>query len=241
MNLSPESSTDKARLSVRYGHRLKPRRDESLLAGARGTLSNLKDSLDIAREFYYGFRSLRNIGPCVTVFGSARFQEDHSYYQLARATACELGQCGYTIMTGGGPGIMEAANRGARDAGVLSVGCNIELPMEQHPNPYLDLWTEFNHFFVRKVMLVKYSSAFVVLPGGFGTMDEVFETLTLIQTAKIKRFPLVVMGTDYWRHLRDFIQSAMIAEDTILPEDMDPILITDEVSEAVAFIEQACK
>ncbi len=224
--------------SLHYGRRLRPEVDESLLSGAKGWIRNLRDCAEIAHEFYYGFSRLRKIGPCVTVFGSARFQPDHTYYQLAQNTACRLGQQGYSIMTGGGPGIMEAANRGARDAGVLSVGCNIELPHEQHPNPYLDIWTEFNHFFVRKVMLVKYSSAFVVLPGGFGTMDEVFETLTLIQTAKIKRFPLVVMGTEYWQHLRTFINNAMIADNMILPEDIDPILITDDIEEAVTFIER---
>lgn len=230
---------DRSKVTTDYGRRLRPFQDESLLSGAKSTVKNIRDCTRIAQEFYYGFRQLRRIGPCVTVFGSARFNEDHAYYQLAQTTARQLGEQGYSIMTGGGPGIMEAANRGAKEAGVLSVGCNIELPREQHPNPYLDIWTEFNHFFVRKVMLVKYSSAFVVLPGGFGTMDEVFETLTLIQTAKIKRFPLVVMGTEYWQHLRNFIDNAMIAEDTILPEDMDPILITDDVNEAVAFIERS--
>jgi uncharacterized protein (TIGR00730 family) len=224
---------------VGYGRRLRPYQDESLLSGTKSTLKNVRDCIRIAQEFYYGFRQLRRIGPCVTVFGSARFDEHHPYYQLAQEVAQQLGGQGFSIMTGGGPGIMEAANRGAREAGVLSVGCNIELPKEQRPNPYLDIWTEFNHFFVRKVMLVKYSSAFVVLPGGFGTMDEVFETLTLIQTAKIKRFPLVVMGTQYWQHLRSFIDKAMIEEDTILPEDMDAILITDDVAEAVSFIRSA--
>ncbi len=219
-----------------YGRRLRPFQDESLLSGAKSSVKNLRDCLRIAQEFYYGFRKLRRVGPCVTVFGSARFRENHVYYQLAQTTSRELGELGYSIMSGGGPGIMEAANRGAKEAGVLSIGCNIELPREQHPNPYLDIWTEFNHFFVRKVMLVKYSSAFVVLPGGFGTMDEVFETLTLIQTAKIKRFPLVMMGTEYWQHLRTFIDKAMIAEDTILPADLDTILITDDVAEAIAFI-----
>ncbi|MGH1370926.1 MAG: TIGR00730 family Rossman fold protein [Cellvibrionaceae bacterium] len=227
---------ESAAVSRDYGRRLRPFQDESLLSGAKSSVKNIRDCIRIAQEFYYGFRKLRRIGPCVTVFGSARFNEDHPYYQLAQTTSRELGQLGYSIMSGGGPGIMEAANRGAKEAGVLSVGCNIELPHEQQPNPYLDIWTEFNHFFVRKVMLVKYSSAFVVLPGGFGTMDEVFETLTLIQTAKIKRFPLVVMGTEYWQHLRSFIDKAMIAEDTILPEDLDTILITDDVSEAIRFI-----
>ncbi|WP_206020049.1 TIGR00730 family Rossman fold protein [Pseudomaricurvus alkylphenolicus] len=219
-----------------HRRRLQPRWDQALLEGAQGSLQDLLNCWRISREFYYGFSRLRRIGPCITVFGSARFEEHHPYYQLARNVARHLGETGFAIMTGGGPGIMEAANRGARDADVLSVGCNIELPMEQKPNPYLDIWTEFNHFFVRKVMLVKYSSAFVVLPGGFGTLDEVFETLTLIQTAKIKRFPLVVVGVDYWKHLRDFIDGAMLAQHTISEQDLDSVLITDDCQQAVEFI-----
>src|SRR5262249_45288353 len=145
-------------------------------------------------EFMRGFRSLHFLGPCVTVFGSARFKDGHPYYELGRTVGAGLARAGFTVMTGGGPGIMEAANRGAKDAGGFSVGCNIELPQEQRPNPYLDRWITFRHFFVRKVMLVKYSYAFVALPGGFGTLDEVFETATLIQTRKIQEFPLVLMG-----------------------------------------------
>ncbi len=226
--------------SLEYGRRLRPSRDESLLEGAKSVWKNIWDCLCLAQEFYYGFSRLRKIGSCVTVFGSARFSEEHTYYKQAQEISRRLGELGFAIMTGGGPGIMEAANRGAREAGVLSVGCNIELPMEQEPNPYVDLWTEFNHFFVRKVMLVKYSKAFVIMPGGFGTMDEVFETLTLIQTAKIKRFPLVVMGVDYWQHLQVFINQAMLAEDTILPEDFDAVLVTDDIEEALCFITGYC-
>ncbi len=224
-----------------YGRRLKPYRDLSLLGGSKGWLKSVCDCWLIASEFYYGFRTLRGVDPCVTVFGSARFDENHRYYQLAREVSRQLGDRGFAIMTGGGPGIMEAANRGARDAGALSVGCNIELPHEQKPNPYLDVWTEFNHFFVRKVMLVKYSRAFVVLPGGFGTMDEVFETLTLIQNAKIHRFPLVLMGEAYWHHLQTFLDETMLAENTISADDLDLMLVTDDPSEAVAFIHHFCK
>jgi uncharacterized protein (TIGR00730 family) len=164
--------------------------DRQLLSGRLAGPTELKRALHIFREFLMGFRRLRGIGPCVTVFGSARFEEDHRYYRMGMEVGEKIARAGYAVMTGGGPGIMEAANRGARNAGGKSVGCNIKLPQEQDPNPYLDTFIEFDHFFVRKVMLVKYSWAFVVLPGGFGTMDEIFETLTLIQTEKMKSFPV---------------------------------------------------
>lgn len=187
-------------------------------------------------EFIRGFRQLHFIGPCVTVFGSARFNEDHQYYNLARETGAALARAGYAVMTGGGPGIMEAANRGAREAGGLSLGCNIELPMEQFPNPYLDRFVDFNYFFVRKVMLVKYSNAFIVLPGGFGTMDEVFETLVLIQTKKIERFPIIIMGKEFWDHMQIFIDNALIANQTIDAIDTDLLQYTDDPNEAVDLI-----
>jgi uncharacterized protein (TIGR00730 family) len=186
----------------------------------------------IAREFFYGFRRLHFVGPCVTVFGSARFGEDHRYYALARALGRRLAEDGFTVMTGGGPGIMEAANRGAQEAGGRSIGCNIELPHEQRPNPYLDDFITFRYFFVRKVMLVKYSYAFVALPGGFGTLDEVFETATLIQTGKIQEFPLVLMGTDYWRPVLDFLHDRMVPAGTIASDDFARILTTDSPAEA---------
>ncbi|RMF20349.1 MAG: TIGR00730 family Rossman fold protein, partial [Deltaproteobacteria bacterium] len=170
------------------------------------------------------------------VFGSARFDEDHRYYQLARSVGAALAREGFTVMTGGGPGVMEAANRGAREAGGRSVGCNIELPREQKPNPYLDRWVTMHYFFVRKVMLVKYSYAFVVLPGGFGTLDEVFETATLMQTGKIADFPIVLMGTDYWTPLLEFLRSRSIGERTIAPEDLSLLECTDSVDEAIAII-----
>ena len=169
----------------------------------------------------------------MTVFGSARFPEDHRYYAMAREVGRRLGRAGFTVLTGGGPGIMEAANRGAREVGAQSLGVNIILPHEQRPNPYVDRWVELRYFFVRKVMLVKYSYAFVVLPGGFGTMDEIFECATLIQTGKIQGFPLVVMGTDYWKPLSDFICHGMVQEKTILPADCERILFTDSVDEAI--------
>ncbi len=190
----------------------------------------------IAREFFYGFRKLHFVGPCITVFGSARFKEDHPYYDLAVEVGAALSSLGFTVMTGGGPGIMEAANRGAREAGGKSIGCNIVLPFEQRPNPYLDLMLEFRYFFVRKVMLVKYSYGFVVLPGGVGTMDELFEALTLIQTGKIKDFPVVLMGVDYYRPLLEFLQD-MVSAGTISPKDLNLVKITDSVEEALQHIE----
>ncbi|GMV80465.1 MAG: cytokinin riboside 5'-monophosphate phosphoribohydrolase [Planctomycetota bacterium] len=190
----------------------------------------------IGWEFIRGFRALHFVGPCVTVFGSARFKEDHRYYGLAREVGSQLAHAGFTVMTGGGPGIMEAANRGAKDAGGPSIGCNIKLPHEQAPNPYLDRMIEFHYFFVRKVMLVKYSYAFVVLPGGFGTLDEIFETLTLMQTDKIEEFPVVLMGVDYWAPLLDFIRGRMIEEGTISPDDPDRLHVTDDPAQALLYI-----
>ena len=187
----------------------------------------------VGADFLRGIRGLHFVGPCVTVFGSARFKEDHRYYAMAREVGKRLGRAGFTVMTGGGPGIMEAANRGARDVAAPSIGCNIILPQEQKPNPYVDRWIEFRYFFVRKVMLVKYSYAFVVLPGGFGTMDEIFECATLIQTGKIRDFPLILMGTDYWQPLQEFICHRMVGEGTILPADCERLLFTDSVDEAM--------
>jgi uncharacterized protein (TIGR00730 family) len=183
-----------------------------------------------------GFRSLHFVGPCVTVFGSARFHDDHAYYALARELGARLAAVGFTVMTGGGPGIMEAANRGAKEAGGYSVGCNIELPQEQKPNAYLDRWITFRHFFVRKLMLVKYSYAFVALPGGFGTLDEIFETATLIQTHKIKHFPLVLMGESFWAPLLSFMRDTLVARATIDAIDYQRILVTDSAEEAVSQI-----
>ena len=210
--------------------------ERRFLAGPLSRFGELMRALRIFGEFIKGFRALHFLPPCVTVFGSARFPADHPHYQLARRVSAELSKQGFTIMTGGGPGIMEAANRGARDAGGLSVGCNIMLPHEQQPNPYLDRFVEFKYFFVRKVMLVKYSYAFVVLPGGFGTMDELFEAATLIQTKKIDDFPLVLMGVDYWRPLLAFLRESMVVHGTIDPKDLDRIFVTDDVGAAVAHV-----
>jgi uncharacterized protein (TIGR00730 family) len=195
--------------------------EKLLLSGRRSRERDLESAVKFFLEFLRGFESFDFDRPCVTVFGSARFPEGDPHYQLARAVGRELARGGFAVMTGGGPGIMEAANRGAREAGGLSIGCNIRLPHEQKPNPYLDRFIEFEHFFVRKVMLVKYSSAFVIMPGGFGTLDEAFEVITLIQTNKLDRFPIVIMGGDFWERMREFIRRTMLDEGTIEAFDLD--------------------
>jgi len=205
------------------------------LQGPQPRRFELGRAIKVFGEMIRGFRKLHFVGPCVTVFGSARFDEHHRYYRMAREVGRRLADTGFTVMTGGGPGVMEAANRGAKDAGGRSIGCNIVLPREQKPNPYLDTWIEFEHFFVRKLMLVKYSYAFVVLPGGFGTLDELFEVLTLIQTGKVEDFPVALMGRDYWRPLLDQLR-VMSAEHTIDPPDLDKLVVGDSPGEAVGAI-----
>jgi len=186
---------------------------------------------------FRGIRAFHFLGPCVTVFGSARFPEGHPHYELAREMGRRAARAGFTVMTGGGPGIMEAANRGAREVGGRSVGCNIVLPKEQQHNRFLDRWVTFRYFFVRKVMLVKYSYAFVVMPGGFGTLDEVFETVTLIQTGKIQNFPIVLMGVDYWSGLSELLER-MVVEGTIDPADVRRLVFTDSPDEAMRVIDE---
>ncbi len=211
--------------------------EKKFLEGHQNRAEELESAVRYFLEFLQGFESLHVTGPAVTVFGSARFPEDHPYYELARAVGRQLAQAGYTVITGGGPGIMEAANRGAKEAGGLSVGCNITLRREQAPNDYLDVFVQFDHFFVRKVMLVKYSSAFVVLPGGFGTLDEVFETLTLIQTNTIEQFPMVLMCSAFWSRMTEFFEKSLLVEKTIDLDDLRLFRITDSPQEAVAFIQ----
>lgn len=210
-------------------------KESRFLEGPHSRWRELKFVIDVARGFIHGFRKLHFIGPCVTVFGSARFTETHPYYNLARMVGQEVAKLGFTVLTGGGPGIMEAANRGAKDVGGRSVGCNIILPVEQKHNPYLDYWVDINYFFIRKVLLTKYSYAFVVLPGGYGTLDEFFESITLIQTGKLSRFPVVLMGMEYHKHLMEHLHG-MITQKTIAPEDAELFLFTDSVAAAAAHI-----
>jgi uncharacterized protein (TIGR00730 family) len=189
-------------------------------------------------EFFRGFRALHFVGPCVTVFGSARFREDHPHYAAAREVGHALAQAGFGVMTGGGPGVMEAANRGAKEAGGRSIGCTIELPHEEGRNAYLDTAVHFRYFFVRKVMLVKYSYGFIVCPGGLGTLDEVFEAATLIQTGKIRDFPVVLVGVRFWQPIIDFMRDTLVAEGTIAAADLDRFYLTDDPGDAVRYIEQ---
>jgi uncharacterized protein (TIGR00730 family) len=187
--------------------------------------------LRIMGEFTEGFESLVDIGPAVTIFGSARVKAGQDQYQAAVDVARLLGEAGFTIITGGGPGIMEAGNQGAQEAGVLSIGLNIELPFEQSVNPFVDLPVEFHYFFVRKTMFLKYAQGFVIFPGGFGTMDELFEALTLIQTGKVQNFPIVMFNSDYWSGLLGWLKERMLAEGKISPADLDLLMVTDSVEE----------
>jgi uncharacterized protein (TIGR00730 family) len=212
--------------------------ERKLLEGPDDRGSEFLRVLRIAWEFIRGFRALTFVGPCVTVFGSARFTEEHPYYQLTREVSAAIAREGFTIMTGGGPGLMEAANRGARDAGAHSVGVNILLPLEQAPNPYLDTFVDFRYFFVRKVMLAKYSYAFVAMPGGFGTMDELFEIATLIQTGKIRNYPCILVGVEYWQPLVDFMRERLVSLGTIDPHDLDRFVVTDSPAEVAAHVRE---
>ncbi len=206
--------------------------DEEIIAAqevaVRSTLSD-EDRLDrITDELRAGFDALSGVAAAASFFGSARTPPGDPDYELARETARLVGESGLAIITGGGPGIMEAANRGAKDAGAPSVGLNIELPFEQGGNPYCDISLQFHYFFVRKIMFVRYASGFVVFPGGFGTMDELFEALTLIQTGKITEFPVVLVGSDYWSGLVDWFRERMLAEGNISPDDLDLFKVTDD-------------
>lgn len=206
-----------------------------MLEGPHSRFDELFTLFRIMADFLRGFRVLHFVGPCVTVFGSARIRPGTPEYELARRMGNGIARLGFTVMTGGGPGIMEAANRGAKEAGGCSVGCNIKLPFEQAPNEYLDRCVTLYYFFVRKMLLVKYSYAFVVMPGGAGTLDELFEAVTLVQTHKIQDFPIVVMGTEYWRELTDLL-TKMARLGTIGPSDLELIYVTDSVEEALDHI-----
>jgi uncharacterized protein (TIGR00730 family) len=209
--------------------------DEIFLEGPRSRFAEFFTLLRLMRDFLRGFRTLHFVGPCVTVFGSARIKLGDPHYELSRKMGTAIARLGFTVITGGGPGIMEAANRGAKEAGGRSVGCTIELPSEQPTNAYLDRCVRMHYFFARKTLLVKYSYAFVVMPGGAGTLDELFEALTLIQTGKIKNFPIVIMGTDYWKELLYFIDK-MAQRGMIAASDLKLIYATDSVDEAIAHI-----
>lgn len=211
--------------------------DRVMLEGPHGRFREVLLLFRAMRDFIRGFRVLHFVGPCVTIFGSARFKETHPYYAIAREVGRRTSALGFTVMTGGGPGLMEAANRGARDFGGRSVGCNIELPMEQDANPYLDRWFSCHYFFVRKVLLFKYSYAFVALPGGLGTLDELCEALTLIQTGKIRNYPVVLIGTAYWKPFIDLLRE-MLDEGTIGAGDLDLFMATDDIDEAMAHLEK---
>ena len=213
--------------------------ERHFLAGPRTRRRELLTVGRVAAEFIAGFRRLHFLGPAVTVFGSARTVDGDPNYTLARSMGAALSGLGFAVITGGGPGAMEAANRGAKDVGGVSVGCTIQLPHEQVSNPYVDISLDFRYFFVRKVMLVKYSYAFVVMPGGFGTVDEWFEALTLIQTAKIHAFPVVVMGVEYWRHLVEQLDT-MVEAGMIARSDLDLLLVTNSVEEAARHIDEIC-
>lgn len=211
--------------------------DSSLLSGPTSRLHNLGTLFRVGMDLLRGFRALHFAGPCVTIFGSARTQPGTDHYELARKMGAACAKLGFTVVTGGGPGIMQAGNQGAYEVGGRSVGVNIELPFEQELNPYVHKSVDMYYFFTRKVILVKYSYAFIVMPGGAGTLDEMFETMTLIQTGKLKGFPIILMGKDYWQPLMDFVYK-MADEGTISPDDPELIFFTDDVDEAVAHLKR---
>lgn len=211
--------------------------DQTLLSGPSSRLRNLMTLFRVSKELLVAFRALHFAGPCVTIFGSARTKPGSRYYELARRMGAECAKLGFTVMTGGGPGIMQAGNQGAFEVGGRSIGINIELPFEQELNPYVHKSVTMRYFFTRKVVLVKYSYAFIVLPGGAGTMDEMFETMTLIQTGKLKGFPIILMGKEYWQPLIDFVYK-MAEEGMISPDDPELIFFTDDVEDAVAHLQR---
>lgn len=213
------------------------RNEIQFFEGPQNRWKNFKYAVSVFFEFIKGFRALHFVGPCVTVFGSARFKEDHTFYKQARALSGEIAKLGFTIMTGGGPGIMEAANRGAKDVGGKSVGCNIVLPQEQNHNPYLDKWVDIKYFFLRKMLLVKYSYAFIVMPGGFGTLDEFFGTITLIETRKIEMFPIIIFDKDFYQNIVEHNQK-MLEAGTISEHEANLYYLTDSIPDAIKYIKE---
>ena len=233
--------TKPTRRSGPYGAPVRPTEDEFLLESPHERPDALRHSdpwrvLRIMGEFVEGFDSLADVSGAVTIFGSARTAPTYPMYAKAVQLARRLAEEKFPVITGGGPGIMEAGNKGAREGGTLSVGLNIELPFEQGLNQYVDRGIDFRYFFVRKTMFIKYSTAFVVFPGGFGTLDEMFEALTLIQTGKVKNFPVILFGKSYWQGLVDWIRNTMLAEKKISPQDLDLAIATDDIEECVRFI-----
>jgi uncharacterized protein (TIGR00730 family) len=212
-----------------------PPKEHVYLEGPKSRGYELRFAWRVFKELIFAIRTLHFVGPCITVFGSARFKEDHEYYICAREFGKRIAQMGLTTMTGGGPGIMEAANRGAFESDGMSVGCNIKLPFEQSSNKYLHKSMTFEYFFTRKTMLIKYSYAFIIMPGGFGTMDEFFETLTMVQTKTITGFPIVMFGREFYKELIEAMED-MAEKGTISKEDMDLVLLTDDVTEAMEHI-----
>jgi uncharacterized protein (TIGR00730 family) len=213
--------------------------DRRILSAAEKTEDLEQDITLIAQEFREGFEAVdRIVQPAVTIFGSARIGEGNAVYEEARGVARRFAELGWAVVTGGGPGVMEAANRGAKEGGGLSVGFNIELPHEQAPNPYLDISVTFRHFYTRKTMFVKVAEGFVVFPGGFGTIDELFEALTLIQTGKVFHFPVVLYDTDYWGELMGWVKGELLADGMISPHDLDLLFVTDDLDEVVERVRQ---
>ncbi len=235
--------TKKKKLSVSAnalsGKHQEPKLEEiRFLRGEDSPAKETWRTFRIMSEFIKGYEALSGVTNGISMFGSARTKPGSALYELARKTAFEIGKAGFTIITGGGPGAMEASNRGAHEAGARSVGLNIKLPFEQHVNPYVDINEHFNFFFVRKVMLVKYAHAFVILPGGFGTLDEMFEAATLIQTGKVENFPVILMGKEFWRPLIDFIHGSLVREGMISIKDLDYLYVVDQPKEAAKIVKK---
>lgn len=227
----------KASNRTNWGNSSDDKQERVFLEGPKSRAIEFKHAYTVFMEMIKGLRKFHFLGPCVTVFGSARFDSNHKYYELAMEVGQELAMKGFAVMTGGGPGIMEAANRGAKSVMGCSVGCNITLPREQKPNPYLDVFMEFKFFMVRKYMLAKYSYGFIAMPGGFGTLDELFGILTLIQTKKMKNFPIVLMGQEYWKPLRKLIEETFLEAKTINYDDVKTLYFTDSPEDAARFIQ----